>query len=165
MLARLREFLDFLRKTRPSRMYRQAREIDNNFKNWHQLYRRCQTEDLLENRLNPTRIRYTDVSVNWSKYSKPLDTIFDYPDQGIFSLFVYHLPKELPKYPQSNSVSKLHSFVPEHCPEEKNYSHSQISTYKDKKKVKPKYKMPHLVKKEFKTLIYERSFLILPPKT
>lgn len=148
---------------RPVRMYKGDRGVDTCFKGWHQLYRRCKQEDLIDNRLNPTRIKYSNTSVNWSKFSKPWDVIFDYPDHGVVRFFVRDLPEELPKEkPAAGPLPKLYSFVAEHFPEENNYSHSQIMTYKENVRVTAK--LPSTVKKEFKTIMCDRSLVLLEPK-
>ncbi|MGI0035562.1 MAG: hypothetical protein ACRD98_06830 [Nitrososphaera sp.] len=76
---------------------------------------------------------------------------------------VRDLPTELPKQPPVGSQTKIHSFVAEHCPEEANYAHSQIVTYKEGKKVADT-SLPVTVKKEFRTIISDHSLLLLPPK-
>lgn len=141
-------------------MLKRQRGIDKNFKAWHQLYRRCECEDMEDNRLIAARIPSNNISVNWSKYSEPWDVIFDHPRFGFTRLLVCDLPEELPKQPPVGS--KIHSYVSEHDPEETNYAHSQIVTYKEGKKVKNK--IPLTVKKEFRTIISDRSLLLLRPK-
>ena len=143
-------------------MLQRNREVDGNFKGWHQLYRRCEKEDIIGDRLNPSRIKYANTSVNWSKYSKPWDVVFDHPKQGIAQLSVHHLPTELPKKPPAGAKPVLHSFLPEHYPEQQNYSHSQIMTFKaGVKLVKPE--LPATVKKEFRTIVSDRSLILLMP--
>lgn len=144
-------------------MLKRGRGVDNNFKAWHQLYRRCQCEDLEGNRLLAARIPYGNTSVNWSKYCEPWDVIFDHPGFGITRLLVRDLPKELPKQPPVGSQTKIHSFVAEHYPEETNYAHSQIVTHKEGKKVTDA-SLPKTVKKEFRTIISDHSLLLFPPK-
>ncbi|MGI8427264.1 MAG: hypothetical protein ACR2M4_11885 [Actinomycetota bacterium] len=100
--------------------------------------------------------------MNWSKYSEPWDVIFDHPQFGFTRLFVCHLPKELPKQPPAGS--KIHLYVAEHDPKETNYAHSQIVTYKEGKKVVKNKEIPQTVKKELRTIISDRSLLLLRPK-
>jgi hypothetical protein len=69
----------------PGRMIRNGRPADQNFKQWHELYYRFESdEDIDGDRLLGPRI-YTsfDISVNWSKYSKPWDVIFDHLKAGV----------------------------------------------------------------------------------
>lgn len=142
-------------------MYKGHRGVDNNFKAWHKLYRRCEREDIQGERLLAARIPYANTSVNWSKYSNPWDVIFDYPNFGFTGLFVHDLPTELPN--ERTDGSKLHSFVAEHFPDENNYSHCHITTHKEGEKVDGQ-KLPAIVKKEFRTIISDRSVLLLAPK-
>jgi hypothetical protein len=135
--------------------------VVDKYKPWHQLYRRCELEDLLGGRLIAARVKYDNVSVNWSKFSRPWDVIFDNPGNGIVGIFVFDLPTELPK--ELSKGAKLHSFEAEHVPEEENYSHSEIKTYRDGEKL-DKPDLPKLVKKEFRAIIADRSRLLLAPK-
>src|SRR5271166_906034 len=100
------------------------------------------------NRLSALRLRYENTSVNRSRYSKPWDVIFDHPGQGIVQFLVCWLPLELP-YVQPNPPVTLHSFYPGHKPEDENYSHSEIWTYKEGVRVE-KPSLPNTVKKEFR---------------
>jgi hypothetical protein len=145
-------------------MLQRQREIDNNFSGLHLLYRRFTNDELLGNRLNPAKIAYKNTSVNWSKYSKPWDVIFDYPDYGYCQLMVKHLPTELPKEIQIGSNAKLHSFMAEHKPLQDNYSHSEIVTYKENVKVIGNVDLPNTVKKEFRTIISDKTLILSNPK-
>lgn len=143
-------------------MFQGQRGIDNSYSGCQQLYRRFNSEDLLGNRLNPVRIKYTNTSVNWSKYSEPWDVIFDSPELGYCQILVRHLPSELPK--ERVEGSKLHKFEPEHKPIDINYSHTEIVTYKEGVKMTGNFDLPPTVKKEFKTIISDRSVILTMPK-
>ena len=143
-------------------MFKGQREVKNCYSSYHKLYRRFNSDDLLENRLNPARIAYKNTSVNWSKYSKPWDVIIDFPDSGYCQILVRHLPSELPK--EKVEGSKLHKFEPEHKPLEDNYSHTEIVTYKDGGKMTGNFDLPSTVKKEFRTIISDRSLILSTPK-
>lgn len=143
-------------------MFQGGREIDNNYLGCHQLYRRFGKDDLLENRLIPARIKCINTSVNWSKHSKPWDVIFDTPDMGYCQILVKNLPTELPK--ENTAGAKLHNFAPEHKPEDNNYSHSEIVTFKEGIKMTGNFDLPSTVKKEFRTIISDRSVILTVPK-
>lgn len=145
-------------------MLRGGRAHDNSFNGWHFLYRRCVSEDLIGDRLNPNRIPYDNTSVNWCKYSKPWDVIFDDPGHGITCLMVCDLPKELPKEQPPGTPIAPHSFVAEHDPDDDNYSHSQIVTYKSGKKIAGRVSLSNTVKKELRTMLSDRSRVLLTPK-
>lgn len=149
-------------------MLKRGRGVDNRFRFWHQLYRRCKSEDLIGDRLSPASIRYDNQSVNWSKYSKPWDVVFDYPRHGIVHFLVGDLPTELPKHNPSAGKAKLHSFFPAHVPEEENYAHSEIWTYKhesNEQKIRiEKPKLSETVKKEFRQIMSDRGVVILRPE-
>ena len=76
-------------------MLQRDRLPDQNFSKWHELYKRFGKEDFVEDRLIPARIPYRNSSVNWSKYSKPWDVIFEYPQMGFCRILVRNLPREL----------------------------------------------------------------------
>src|SRR5688572_28819679 len=73
-------------------MLQGSRGEDQIFEPDHKLYRRCDEEDIVGDRLNQHRIDYKNPSVNWSKYGPPEDVIFDFPDQGIAEFVVGELP-------------------------------------------------------------------------
>lgn len=141
------------------------RDVDNSFCNWHLLYRRFASEDLIGNRLNPIKIAYKNTSVNWSKYSKPWDVVYDYPSHGYGQIMVNYLPSELPKEIPPGSNPKLHSFFPEHKPLEDNYSHSEIVTFKENTKIQGNVELPSIVKKEFRTIISDKTLILSYPKS
>jgi hypothetical protein len=114
----------------PTRLLRSNRPVDNSFRFFHQLYHRCSKEDVAGDRLIASRIRYSNPSVNWSKYAKPWDVIFDFPGRGIAQFLVCGLPRELPKTSEVEEA-KAHSFFPGHVPECCNYSHCEIRTFKE----------------------------------
>lgn len=148
--------------SRPPRMVRGSRENDQVFLAGHLLFHRCSAEDILGDRLNPTRIKYNRTSCNWSKYSKPWDVIFDHPEHGIVRFIVRCLPRHLPKVRTDKNV-KEYSFFPRHDPEELNYSHSEIRTFREEELL-DKVSLPETVKKEFRTIMSDKSYLLRHPR-
>ncbi len=143
-------------------MRRNGRGVDNSFRPGDLLYRRCVREDIEGDRLLAARIKYDDTSVNWSKYSKPWDVIFDYPGQGIARWLVRDLPKQIPEnYPPGTKV-QLHDFTPSHVPLCKNYLHSEIWVYRSG--IRIQRLSSNLAKKQFRTMMSDKSFLLLHPK-
>jgi hypothetical protein len=149
-------------------MIQRSRGVDQGFRPHHILFRRCTTEDVMGDRLIPNRIAHRNVSVNWSKYCKPWDVIFDFPGQGIVRIVVRCLPIGIPLVPADKNA-KLHAFRPIHCPESENYSHTEIRAYRkgqDEDNWAPmgKADLPEMAKKEFRTMMADRSCVILSPK-
>jgi hypothetical protein len=128
------------------------------------MYLRFTTEDVAGTYLIPGRIAYFNTSVNWSKYSYPLDVIIKYSACGIARLFVYWLPIILPKELENKEKDKYHKFCFEHDLMSDNYSHCQIITFKDGVRVTKKNNISATAKKEFRQLISDRSFIILDPQ-
>jgi hypothetical protein len=138
------------------------RAVDNEFKPRHHLYYRCKKEDVVGDRLLGPRLRCEGASVNWSKYSKPWDVIFDHADHGIARLIVRDLPKDLPQQQPSGTPIDLHSFLPHHEPIKTNYSHSEIWPYRENTRLNRL--SSRTVKKEFQTMMAARSLVLRDPK-
>ena len=103
--------------------------------------------------------------MNWSKYGKPWDVIFDFPGYGIAQFMVCGLPEELPmELPPGRQPNppKPHSFFPAHIPESDNYAHCEIWTFKDGVRV-PRPDLPATVKKEFRQIMSDRGVILHSP--
>ncbi len=145
------------------RLIQGGRPVDNAFHFFHCLYYRCKREDISEGRLLPPRIRCPNTSVNWSKYSKPWDVIFDHPGWGIAQFIVCRLPKELPKeVPVGATAPQQHSFYPGHVPLPENYPHSEIWTFRAGVRA-ANAKLPETVKKEFRQIMSDQSVILCDP--
>jgi len=143
-------------------MLRNGRGVDNDFRAHHWLYRRCVKEDVQGDQLLPARISYDDASVNWSKYSWPWDVIFDHPGQGVARWVVDDLPHDLPENPPPKTNVEMHDFRPKHVPLDENYSHSEIQVYRSGQ---PLQRLSsNLVKKEYRTIMGERSLVLIQPQ-
>ena len=97
--------------------------------------------------------------MNWSRYSKPWDVIFDHHGFGITQIFVRDLPGRLPEKVMSGANS--YDLKVEHEPEPENYSHSEIHAYKDGKRSDG---VSNTVKKEYRTMICERTLILQFPE-
>lgn len=163
--ARLFGFATSLKDARPQRMLQGARPAlpDDRFRPLHSLYRRCKVDEVLNGHLTGVSIAYDNMSTNWSKYSRPWDVLFDAPNPGygIASFRVHDLPENLPTEDPPGTPVKPHSFYPRHRPCANNYSHSEIWTYRDG--VRIQNVSARTVKKEFRQLMSDRSFIILFP--
>jgi hypothetical protein len=104
------------------------------------------------------------MSVNWSKYSRPIDVIIGYPKWGIARLMALYLPATLPQELKQQG-EKPHKFCLEHAPEDDNYSHCQIACFKGEDRVQNSKKISETAKKEFKTLLSNRCFVLLDPQS
>ena len=145
-----------------------GRPVDQGYRWYHRLYYRCAAEDVAGDRLLPVRVKSFDVSVNWSKYSKPWDVIFGHPDAGI-ALFVVceinrDLPTELPKSAARPELQpKPRTYRPWHEPLDENYSHTEIAVFRDGMRVKKTSQISDEAKKEFRQIISDRSRVIRSP--
>lgn len=147
-------------------MLRNGRVADNGIKANHCLYYRFVQEDLLGDRLNPTRIPIKNTSVNWSKHSKPWDVIFDHPGLGIARFIVrmlpFDLPRDRPNPPSAKNPPKVFAFYAEHDPLDENYSHCEIRTYKEGVR-DIKCDLPATVKKEYRTSLADHALILWHP--
>jgi hypothetical protein len=150
-------------------MMRNGRAVDHGFLGYHRLYYRCATkEDVEGNHLLPARVRAYDISVNWSKYSKPWDVIFDKPLAGIVLFFVHDiqldLPIDLSSAAREQDKPKPHLYRPIHEPEDDNYSHSAIAIFKDGERITKERQVGTNAKKEFRQIISDRSLILRHPR-
>jgi hypothetical protein len=145
------------------RMYQRGRPVDNGFEPTHLLYYRCEAKSVDGDRLLPPKIGCVNISCNWSKYSKAKDVIFDHPRHGIVQWLVEHIPKGQLQNVGVGKRAKSHKFdfQPTHCPDPKNYSHSEIWTYKDgvRREDGPSDEM----KKTLRTILSDRGVMIRKP--
>jgi len=147
---------------------RQGRSPDDDFKAEHPLYYRIESADELDgNYLDPDKIRTAfNVSVNWSKYSKPWDVIFDNPPAGIGSVLVRQVSVDLPhdRTPDhAHQVVKPHLYRLRHDPFDENYSHSLIAVIKDGQPVTKSKQVGELAKREFRQLLSDKCVILLRP--
>lgn len=149
-------------------MFQNGRSVDPDFDLDEQLYRRCCPTQVVENRLLPEAINFPDWSVNRAKYSQPEDVLFpNFHCCGIASFRVRDIPRELKSGGEKGQEENVFEFKVVHCPEEDNYSHSEVRTYKngihDKSDKNFKNKINKTVKKEFRQLLSDRTTLIRQP--
>ena len=163
---RFRGFASSSKQPRPARLVQGDRSTDNAFRWYHALYQRCSKEDMDGDRLNPNRIKYENASVNWAKYSRPWDVIFDYPGCGFVQFIVLALPKgiprDIPPDTAPNNKPEPHWCKPAHVPEPDNYSHSEIWTFKPAGRV-ASGKLGSLAKKEFRQILSDHGVLLQEP--
>jgi hypothetical protein len=148
-------------------MMRRNRPLDDDFQPEHRLYYRIELHDELEgNHLDPQKIRAAfDISVNWSKYSKPWDVIFGTPASGIASVLVRDIFVDLPLdlASQQREVRKPHLYRPVHEPYEDNYSHSVIAVFKDGARVTKSRDIGAMAKREFRQLLSDKAEILFRP--
>ncbi len=139
-------------------MFRRSRPIDPDFDPLEDLYIRCRLCDVIGNRLSGVSIRFPDCSVNRGKHSEPEDVLIPHwLDFGIATFKVVHVPQSL----TSESGTKF-EFKVTHVPEDDNYAHSEIRTFKNGFH-DGKVKVSSLVRKEFRQILSERTTVIRQP--
>ena len=140
-------------------MYRRGRRVDPYFEPSEKLYRRCQVGHVVAGRILPQAFRSPDFSVNRGKYSEPEDVLIpSYERWGIVGFQV----KDVPSRVFSGGGAQF-EFRVDHDPEENNYSHSEVRTYKNGR-FDPKLKVARTVKKEFRQRLSDRAIVLKTPK-
>lgn len=143
---------------RPERMYRAGRPVDMNFDDNENLYNRFKKEFLAEGRFLPAGIKFPDWSVNREKYSEPEDVLIpDYLEWGIAQFKVSDVPAKL-----ASSGDIKYDFKVEHDPEEDNYSHSEVRSYKNGIHTR-KIEVNKNVKKIFRQILSEKIVINKQP--
>src|SRR4029077_13323918 len=101
--------------------------VDPVFSPDERLFRAVPRKDLTaDGRLLPPAIEFPDFSVNRERYSLPEDVLLVRPSWGIVAFAVRDVPAEL-----ADLEGKRYEFRVEHVPEEENYSHSEVRTYRE----------------------------------
>ena len=107
-------------------MYRRGRPVDPLFEPSENLYRRCQADQIV-GRILPQAFRSPSFSVNRGKYSEPQDVLIpSYERWGVAGFQVKDVPSRI-----VSSGGTQFEFRIDHIPEEDNYSHSEVRTYKN----------------------------------
>lgn len=141
---------------RPPRLFRFGRAVDTDFSSDELLFIRCTLDWFdAEGNVNPAYVGFPNQSTNRSKYSKPRDVLL--PDQrpesrtwllwGVVSLRVSSIPSKIIG-PQPHCIE--YTFSVEHEPENDNYSHSELSVYKQGKRENKGKKINQEVKKAYR---------------
>lgn len=144
----------------PERLFRRGRLPDPDFQATEQLFHRCKQADIIDNRLIPAAISFRNWSVNRSKYSEPRDVLLpSWLEWGIAVFTVADVPAPF----MAEGTGIAWSFRMEHVPEEENYSHSEIRSYKDGV-YQPKPGPNELTKKWFRQKLSDRIAILLVPR-
>ena len=158
-------FVTISTPNRPDRMYRNSRALDNDFAADELLYRRFSKNEVAEGRLLPSAIDFPDWSINRQKYSEPGDVRFPagceeiYFCCGVVGFKVSDIPTSL----TIETTPAVFTFDVQHRPEDDNYSHSEVWTYKDgyhSSDKKFKKKINTMLKKKFRQILSDRTYVI-----
>ncbi|MDQ2731986.1 MAG: hypothetical protein M3Y56_10030 [Armatimonadota bacterium] len=146
---------------RPDRMYRWGRPIDTVFVSDERLYRRCVGNEIRQGNVFADQIPfYPDMSVSRSKYSFPEDVL--YPDFfaqcGVFSFGVHDIPASY-----SSDKDTHYEWKPEHDPQDDNFAHTEVRTYKNGLFTRGLNIGSKVVKKYFRELLQDRSRIDIAP--
>jgi hypothetical protein len=137
-------------------MYRRDRPIDPDFQPTEFLYVRCRAEDIEGEHLSPLSVKFPDWSVNREKCGQPQDVLISrWPTWGIAAFQVRDVP------PSLTSVGNVtYNFRVEHVPDEDNYAHSEIRTYRGPIHHQDLNSPPKLVKKDFRYALSQKTSIV-----
>jgi hypothetical protein len=151
----------------PERLYRRGRPADQDFELTEELYYRCAGSWVEADpvqagvwRLKSSFIRFPEFSVNRQKYSQPEDVLLPtYGDWGVAAFTVGDVPSSVTSPGQT-----VVDFRVVHVPEEDNFSHSEVQSFKSNQRVPTSSKIPDAVKSVFRQRLCERAKVIRQPK-
>ena len=147
--------------SRPERIYRRDRPIVPFSDPLEKLHRRCLKEHVGSGHLLPAAVSFRNWSVNrgGTDFGEPEDVLIpSWLDWGIASFRVQDvLPKEQLR------GGPVYEFRAVHCPDDDNYAHSEIRTYKESQLVSNP-DPPNEIKKKFRQMISDKSFITKEPQ-
>lgn len=124
--------------------------MDPHFEPHEFLYYRISVKGPVGSRPAGVDIRLPEDSVNRAKYSEPEDVLYpNYFHLGVAQFKVGSLPEP------RQAGDLVFRLTVEHDPEEDNYAHSEVRSYRQGLRVTHSGKIPVLVKAEFRQLIAE----------
>jgi len=144
-------------RERPTYLLRQGRPIVPEFEAGESLYRRYHPSHRVGNRLLWAALRPFPLSVNRGRFSQPEDVLL--PDKfgwGIASFKVKDVPEWLAA---ASKDPDRYDFRLRHAPEEDNYAHSKVCSFKNGcfgRNENP----PKAVRKQFRLILSERIVLV-----
>ncbi len=102
-------------------------------------------------------IRRPDFSINREKHGGRAEYVLipNWPDHGIAEFFVDHLPTNL-----RTAGAVQFTWSPIHVPEENNYFHSEVHTFKNGTRARKSSQLNDLIWREFKQRLSEKMRVI-----
>jgi hypothetical protein len=131
----------------PEHLLRRGRPVDPEFSPSELLFRAVARKDLTAE----------GFLVNRGKYSESNDVILLRPSHGIAAFEVQDVPEEL------DGPEGAYRFKVEHAPEEDNYAHSEVRTYKEGQR--HPQKPPRTLRTLFRLQLSARVRLLKEPAT
>jgi hypothetical protein len=136
-------------RDRPTRMMRNGRDEDQQFDHNELMYRRYIEDDFDGGYFRPTRFPFPP-SLNRQRFSEPEDVKFSetglFDEHGVLECSVANLSLRV-----IDDHQLEYCFIPIHCPEDDNYSHSEMwadCTQTGKRNAEPS----KIAKKKFRTI-------------
>jgi len=138
-------------------MLRAGRPDDQEFAADEELYYRLDVAYEVGERPSGLSVRKPDFSVNRSKHGGAPEYVLlpDWPNHGIAKFHVKGLPHKI-----KSEGDRAYSWKPAHAPEEKNYHHSEIHTYKGTVRAIKSSQINDLVYREFRQRLSEAMIVI-----
>jgi len=143
---------------RPPDMFRRDRPVDPNFDPSEHLFFRIPPDAVVVG-VDPVDIRFPEFSVNRGKFGYYWYLLYPkFFEFGVVEFLVSDIPT-----PLQSEGGVEYAFRPEHVPDDDNYAHSEVRTFKGKTRSQ-KSNLPQGIKKEFREALVQRMILIHDPR-
>jgi hypothetical protein len=142
-------------------MFRGDRAVDNQFLPAEDLYYRISFAGPIGSRPEGIDIRLPEDSVNRGKYSEAADVLYpNYFHLGVAVFPVSAVPGPRP-FKDQQGDTRVYALTVEHDPEDDNYAHSEVRSYREGVRVEHSGKIPKVLKSEFRQLIAEAMVICI----
>lgn len=142
-------------------MLRRGRAVVDNFALDEPLYWRCNREHVAALPGSGLAVRFPDFSVNrgGAGFGPPEDVLLpSWPNWGVAAFLVRDIPARL------DTEAATYTFGVVHLPDDYNYAHSEVRTYKGGLYEKDMEIKSKAIKKQFRQLLGEKTIIIIQPK-
>jgi len=116
-------------RPRPPRMHRQNRQPDPVFAPDESLYHRVPHSHAELKEALKSSFQFPQCCVNRSKYSEPYDVLFDGPDPQGYQVVSWQV-RQVTGIIEPVGDSATYECLTKHLPEELNFAHTELQTYK-----------------------------------
>jgi hypothetical protein len=132
---------------------------DSIFSPSERLFRRVPREDVVEGSVSSASLPSPAFSVNREKYCSAAEALAAWKGFSVAAFPVEGIPQVL-----VSEDGREYQFGVEHEPIPSNYSHSEVNTYAEGRKLQKPQQPPRLLKKKFRDLL-RKSIQILEDET
>lgn len=146
----------------PEAMMTRERDRDPVFTRKERLFRRFPRKYTDGTRVEMDAIALPDMSVNREKYGPPEWLLLDddFEGWGVFAFAVADIPEGF-----LIEGVRMYSFKPVHCPQKRNYPHSEVRAYEDGEHIDSSERLPRDVQLRFRERLLWGVHVCIQPKS